>query len=109
MCKAFRENRTHHRSHFKVMLNDLLKPIVLDKWPKEVEYHQRVLYELMQEFEYLDYYDKDIWQKVFDTMMHKKRINNMTLFTYFVTTMQKMNADPKNHFFKKLDKHLDHF
>jgi len=38
MCKAFRENRTHHRDHLKDMLKEMLKPVVLEKWAAEVEY-----------------------------------------------------------------------
>lgn len=58
---------------------------------------------MMKEFEHLEYWDKDIWKKIFETIGHKKRINNMTFFSYFNDTMRKLNSDPNSDFFKKLD------
>lgn len=99
LSRAFRDNRTHHREHFKAMLRNQLKGVILDRWVDEAEYHQRRLKELMIELEYNEFYDEEIWTKVFDTISHKKRINNITFFDFFLTTMQRWNADPSKTIF----------
>ena len=107
MMQAFKENRTHHRDHMRQMMDDLFKnDVILAKWHDEVEYHQRRLYIFMHELEYLEYYDKDVWQKCFDTIGHKKRINNLTFLDYFNKTMRKYNEDPKSPFFQQLDSNI---
>jgi hypothetical protein len=65
LCQSFRENRTHHRDHMRQLLNSHLKPVILSKWADEVEYNQRVLFNLMQEMDHLEYYDEQIWQHCF--------------------------------------------
>ena len=50
--------------------------------------------------------EKDVWQKVWDTIGHKKRINNITFLAYYKDTMVKFNTDPKSHFFQKLDSNI---
>ena len=108
LCQAFRENRTHHRDHMRSMLTDVFKQVMLDKWHDEVDFHQRRLLTLMQELEHLNYYDEQIWQACFDTIGHKKRINNLTFFGYFHDVMLRFNADPKSPFFQKLDDAIKH-
>jgi len=56
---------------------------MIKKWADEIEYQQRHLMRLMIELENLDWYDKDVWQLVFDTISHKKRINNIKFLDYF--------------------------
>lgn len=100
LCVAFRENRTHHRDHMRDMITRLFKKdVLIAKWDAECEYHQRRMKELMIEMEELDYYDQEIWQKCWDTISHKKRINNLHFLHYFNETMSKFNADPKSPFF----------
>jgi hypothetical protein len=53
----------------------------------------------MKELDNLDYWDKDIWQKCFDTIGHKLRINNITYFAFFNETMRKLNTNPKSEFY----------
>lgn len=98
LCEGFRHNRTHHRSHLKDMITHHLKPMMMEKWI-EVEYNQRMLFNLMKELEHLDYWDKDIWQKIFDTINHKKWINNITYVTYWHQLMKRVNEDPQSAFF----------
>ncbi len=76
------------------MMMNHFKPVILEKWNAEVVYHQRRLMNLMMELEHNRIYDEEIWTLVFDTILHKKRINNLTFFGYFLETMQKWNADP---------------
>jgi len=61
----------------------------------------------MHELEHIEFYDEDIWQKCFDTISHKKRINNLTFLDYFNQTMRRFNSNPKGAFFKKLDSHIE--
>ena len=75
------------------------KDVLLAKWDLEVEYHQRRLKNLMIELIDLEYYDKDVWQKCWDTIGHKKRINNIHFLAYFNEIMTQFNTDPKNPFF----------
>ena len=44
--------------------------------------------------EHLEYWDKEIWMLCFDTITHKKRINNLAFFDYFNKMMRKCNEDP---------------
>lgn len=82
---------------------------MLKKWGDEVEHNQRMLYNLMLEFAELDYYDKDIWERIFKTIVGKTKINNLTFFSYFNTVMRKLNEDPKSAFFKQLDARIAKF
>jgi hypothetical protein len=94
LCEAFKYNRTHHRNYLKDMITNHFKQMTLDKWKDEVEYNQRMLYNLMKELQNLDYWDKDIWQKCWDTIGHKTRINNITYLSYFNDIMNECNEDP---------------
>lgn len=80
--------------------------MIIANWRGEVDYNQRVLFNMMKEFENLDYWDKDIWSKCFEAISHKKRINNLTFFSYFNDIMRKLNEDPKSDFFQKLDEKI---
>jgi len=64
-------------------------------------------YELMIEMDFLEYYDVDIWMKIHDDILHKKKINNIYFFKTYFETFTKVNNDPKNPLFKKLDKALE--
>ena len=79
------------------------KKMMINNWKDEVEFNQRTLYDLMIELENLDYYDKQIWELIFETISHKKRINNITYFSYFHKMMDQFNNDSKSPFFQKLD------
>ena len=59
--------------------------------------------DLMKELDDLDYHDEEIWQKCWDTIGNKKRINNLTFLAYFNEMMQRFNTDPKSPFYQKLD------
>jgi hypothetical protein len=84
----------------------LKKDVIIKKWYFECEYHQRRMMELCIELDELEYYDEEIWQKVWDTLGHKKRINNIHFLQYFNGMMQRFNSDPKSPFFKKLDDNI---
>ena len=61
------------------------------------------MYQLMNELEDIGYFDKDIYSACFTTLVQKKRIQNITFFSFFAELMKKYNEDPKSPFFKKLD------
>lgn len=64
---AFRDNRSLHRDHFRNLLDTQFKKVILDKWKAEVIYHQRLLVGLAVELHNLEYYDEEIWLKLFET------------------------------------------
>lgn len=104
LCQAFRENRTHHRDHMRGMITKHFKKNMLENlWPHEVRYQQRTLYNLMVELEHLEYWDKDIWRRCFDTIQGLKRLNNLTFFAYFHKMMKFLNEEPTSPLFQTLD------
>jgi hypothetical protein len=50
--------------------------VLLDKWNAEVVYNQRVLFGLVDELHFLNYYDEELWNKIVDTVINKTKINN---------------------------------
>ena len=60
----------------------------------------------MLEMDHLEFYDKELWQACFDTIGHKKRIQNLTFLAFYNEVMTKLNTDPKSPFFKKLDDNI---
>ncbi|CDW79677.1 UNKNOWN [Stylonychia lemnae] len=87
-------------------MNSQYKAQILKLWDSEAVYHQRVIFELLDQLETLGYFDEEIWVKAADTLCHKKRINNIYFFDMFYTRFTKYNNDPKNPLFKKLDKQI---
>ena len=57
------------------LLDNLFKRHILERWEKEVVYNQRVLLDLMFETHKLRWYDEQVWEKIVDTLIGKKRIN----------------------------------
>ena len=66
-----------------------------------------MLFKLAKELDHLEYYDEELWTKLAETVSQKKRINNIYFFDQFFKTFTKLNTDPKNPMFKKLDKVLE--
>jgi hypothetical protein len=63
---------------------------------------------MVEYFTELEYYDVDIWNKIIETIKHKKKIANLHFFSCFWEKFSNMNKDPNNPFFKKMDDILDH-
>lgn len=104
LCLAFRENRTHHRDHLRGIITKYFKKNMIENlWAAQVDHHQRRLYDFMIEMEHLEYWDKDIWRRAFDSIKVIKRINNMTFFAYFHKMLRQLNEDPKSPLFQTLD------
>lgn len=87
-------------------MDEVYKKYILEKWTRDATYNQRFAYELMQEMDFLEYYDVDIWMKLHDDILHKKKINNLHYYKAYYENFTKCNNDPKNPLFKKLDKAL---
>ena len=50
-------------------------------------------------FHELEYYDKEIWDKLIFDITHKKFISNIYFWSTFYETLTVMNKDPKNPYF----------
>ena len=87
-------------------LNKVYKKILLEKWKAEAVYHQRMGHELMLELDFLGYYDEEIWMNIHNDILGKKRINNIYFFKAYYETFTRLNNDPTNPLYKKLDKAL---
>ena len=61
---------------------------------------------MCKEFHALQFYDIDIWKLLLKDIETKKRINNIYFFSSFYESLNEMNTDPNNPFFKKCDKAL---
>lgn len=107
LMEGFALNRTLPRQHMRDKLLTQYKPVILQKWDDEVVYHQRMLYKMVKEFDNLEFYDVELWLKIAETVLHKKKINNLHFFDEFFRCFSKLNADPKSALFKKLDAVLD--
>jgi len=68
-----------------------------------------MMYLLVENLDFLGYYDKEIWHKIAETMNHKKRINNIYFFDMLYTRFTKINNDPKNPLFKQFDEQIKKF
>jgi len=53
----------------------------------------------MVEFEHLEYWDKDIWRRCFDSLKNQGRINNIYTFAYFHKMLIYCNEEPKSPLF----------
>ena len=104
LCLAFRENRTHHRDHLRGILTKYFKKHLLENlWEPEIDFHQRRLYDLMVELDYLEYWDKDIWRRCFDSVKKHRDLNNIHMFIFHHQKMRQLNEDPKSPLFQTLD------
>ena len=107
LLEGFGLNRTLPRQHMRDKLLHQYKPVLLAKWEAEAVFHQRMLYKLAREFDLLEFYDEELWLKLGETVLHKKKINNLYFFDVFFRCFAKLNADPKGPLFGKFDRVLD--
>ena len=81
-----------HRSHVLDKLDTHYKGVMLKKWGDEVVFNQRTLFDLAKELDNIGWYDEEVWTQIFDTALHKKRINNTYDFDLILSIMKKMNS-----------------
>jgi hypothetical protein len=95
------------------LLDSQFKKVLLDKWKSEVVYNQRVLFGLAEEFLNIQYYDKELWLKIAETAIGKKKINNSHYWQTIHSCLTKLNADKESglqgvftdHLTKLVEKH----
>jgi hypothetical protein len=109
LLEAFRENRQLQRSHVVEKLDTHYKGVMLKKWKEEVEFNQRTLFDLAKELDNIGWYDEEVWTMIFDTALHKKRINNTYDFDLILSIMKKMNNNEADipHFYQKVQTKID--
>jgi hypothetical protein len=104
---AFRNSRQLERQYFRDLLKNQYKKVLLEKWDDEVIYNQRVLFGLVEEFHHLGYFDEELWTKIVDTAIGKKKINNTHYWATIYETLRKIDTDEscplKGKFTSKID------
>lgn len=85
------------------------KPRLLQVWDTQVLYNQRVMKHLIREFEILNYYDEEIYQKLVTSIISKNKIQNLYFFHDFYNFMHNVNDNPKFSLYKKLDGQIKEF
>ena len=98
LAEAFRDSRQLERSHFTELLDKYFKKnVILPYWDTEVRYNQRTLFDLARELDFIGWYDEEVWTKIFDTAVEKKKIHNIYDFRLVHQLMVKLNTnkDPK--------------
>ena len=81
--------------------------MILANWAAEVDFNQRVMYDMFSEFDELQYYDKELLTKMVETLGHKKRINNIYFLSFYHGFLHKLNTEPKSPLFKSLDEAIE--
>lgn len=51
-------------SYITKKIDEVYKPVLLQKWKAEATYHQRLMYKLVKEFDFIGYYDEELWMKI---------------------------------------------
>ena len=113
LLEAFRGNRKLHRSHLRELLDSHLKEhVLLAYWEKEIRHNQRVLFDLAYELDQFQWYDEEIWTKIIDTSVWKKKINNSHDFKLIHNLIYKLNRgggpqSPFGHLEGKFEEQLE--
>jgi len=93
LLEAFRDNRNTERSQMINLLETSFKPVLLKKWRREVMMNQRTLFGLADEFIHIQYYDQELWSKIAETTLQKKKINNTHDFKIIHSSLCFLNED----------------
>ena len=92
LCEAFRDNRQLHRDHMRDLLDNFFKnKVILAYWDGEVKHNQRCQFDLARELDNIEWYDEEVWTKMFDLAVNKKKINNIYDFMMIHKLMVKYN------------------
>jgi len=57
-----------------------------------VVFNQRTLFDLATELDKIEWYDEDVWTKIFDVAQGKKKVNNLYDFKLIHNLMVKLNT-----------------
>ncbi len=84
--------------------------VILKYWDTEVRFNQRVLFDLAKELDFIQWYDEEVWTKIFDTAVEKKKVNNLHDFRLVHHLMHKLNTadreSPAHHLNGKFDSQI---
>ena len=47
------------------LLNSHFKKVIIKFWESEVRYNQRTLFDLAKELDNIEWYDEEVWTKIF--------------------------------------------
>lgn len=93
------------------LLENQFKQVLLNKWKAEVMMNQRVLFGLANEFVKIAYFDEELWTKIAETTVQKKKINNTHDFKLihncltFVNEQTELKGKFSDHIDKLFEKH----
>lgn len=62
------------------LLDTQWKGVLLRTWKSQIMMNQRVLFGLAEEFAHIQYWDEELWLKIAETAIGKKKINNTHYF-----------------------------
>uniref|UniRef100_A0A7S3NXM6 Uncharacterized protein n=1 Tax=Euplotes crassus TaxID=5936 RepID=A0A7S3NXM6_EUPCR len=91
------------------IIDEYLKPRLLEVWDPKLLYNQRTMNDLIVEFKKLNYYDEEIFEKIIDSLLVKKRIQNIYLFETFHQFMNEVNENPKGSLYQKWTEKINQF
>ena len=66
------------KEHLYNFITQYLKPKILEGWDTRVKYVPKTLLELFDRFSVMEYFDKDLWEKILEEMKARKCIKKMT-------------------------------
>jgi hypothetical protein len=78
------------------LLDNMFKKHILDNWTEEVVYNQRTMLDLMKWLHWIRWYDEQVWEKIIDTTIQKRKINAFKDFQMVHNTLCYMNEDHEN-------------
>jgi hypothetical protein len=97
------------KDRLDLMVMNFFKPNFLTNWDKEVKYKQRLLAELFTIFIKVNYLDEDVWNRMIETAVNMKRINNMDNYDIILNGLIWYDSNPKSPKFQKIKKEIDLF
>lgn len=97
------------KDRLDLVVMNFFKPNFILNWDKEVMYKPRLLAELCRIFVKVNYLDEEVWNKLIDTAIKRKRINNIDHYDILLKGLIWYNENPKSPKFQKLNKEVDTF
>jgi len=73
------------------LLNTQYKKVLIRTWRSEVMMNQRIIFGLADEFMKIQYYDEELWLKLAETSLQKKKINNTHDFKIIHAALSYLN------------------
>lgn len=102
LLQAFNNNKQLGADHMNGLFDKYFKPRLLEIWDEQLLFNQRTISDFITEFKKLNYYDAEIFEKFLDTLIIKKRIQNIYFFENFHQFFNEVNENPKGELYNKL-------